>query len=196
MKMELECTLFRWFLWGGKLWQECALASTAGLTVKKWLFVVVSLELSKYSVMKATYSGISLVSWLEWKGKDSERHSHETRRWCTQTNGVRLKDKHHTTGTLHILKKHTHIIWVLQPVVCQWVCWSAGCGPLFTPLSVCVKSCWTKIWRRMLPVFSGLLHKHKLVPTLYMEKRVKMSDKLPEGVGFLPPAAPFFKYLL
>lgn len=47
-----------------------------GLIVKNGSLLLV-FGLGNNLGIKATYSGISLVSWLEWK--DSERHSHETR---------------------------------------------------------------------------------------------------------------------
>lgn len=61
-----------WRIWQGKT--ECALISLIGLTIKNGLVLVLLVglgwKLGQRPVTKTTtYSGISLVSWLEWKGK-------------------------------------------------------------------------------------------------------------------------------
>lgn len=54
---------------------ECFSICSVGLIVKNGSLLLV-FGLGNNLGTRATYSGISLVSWLEWK--DSERHSHET----------------------------------------------------------------------------------------------------------------------
>lgn len=75
---------------------------------QKCLFAVVSLESGKYPVLKITYSGISLVSWLEWKGK-TVKDIHMRQDMCGQTDKggqTEGRDKRHTAGTLQIIKTH------------------------------------------------------------------------------------------
>ena len=143
----------------GKLWQqtECALISSFGLTIKDGLFWLLLVGLDwkpgEHPVVKSTYSGISLVSWLEWEGK-TVKDIHMRQDMCGQRqerSGWRtgLLERRKTANTRTHTRRQVNDR-VLQPVVCE-LCVSvrarrsADCGPAFTLWSVCVKSCETKI---------------------------------------------------
>lgn len=157
LESKFDLKRWGWFLCG-KSWQqtECALISSFGLTIKDglfWLLLVgLDREPGEHPVVKSTYSGISLVSWLEWEGK-TVKDIHMRQDMCGQKTKGRSGWR---TGLLERrTAKHTRThrqVYdrVLRPVVCE-LCISvrarrsADCGPAFTLWSVCVKSCETKI---------------------------------------------------
>lgn len=133
------------------------------------LLVRLDLKLGKCPLKTSTYSGMSLVSWLEWKGK-TVKDIYIRQDVCgTTTREVRLKDRRMLIGaeqTSKVTHKNTYatefcsqlLLSECELYVSMAVWWSAGCGPAFTPLSIRVKSCKNKIWSHMLDVFSGSSH--------------------------------------
>lgn len=126
---------------------------------RKWpfslLLVGLDLKLGKHPVIKSTYSGISLVSWLEWEGKTVKDIYMRQDTMLTMTREVRLKDRTNdkapgtlsSTAKIHIKTHRSSQLFLSECESCvsMGVWWSAGCGPVFTHLNVCVKSCETEI---------------------------------------------------
>lgn len=112
----------------GKLWQqtECALISSFGLTIKDGLFWLLLVGLDwkpgEHPVVKSTYSGISLVSWLEWEGKTvKDIHMRQDMCWQRQEwSGWRtgLLERRKTANT----RTHTQTSKRQSPPAsCLWV---------------------------------------------------------------------------